>query len=167
MKRFTLFALLAITLAIGLGVGCYTMIRHPETDVTTGDMTDTADRTCADCHSDADYYHWTDPYYTSFYSYYPSTWGSYYLHPWWYGKDWYPGSSSPGQGLVEPDGRHAWDRGPGSADVPSIGGTQIRSGSGDGAKSTPAVVDTSRSHRSEVKEQPKAREEKKRNAWGR
>lgn len=166
MKHFLLLGLLAFALAAGTGFGCYTMIRHPEIDPSESAMhTDqVGDTSCADCHADADYYHWTSPYYTSFYSDYPSTWGTYYLNPWWHDKYWAPGSGGSGE-PVERDGRHAWDRGPGAPRVPSVGGSQSTISTGKPA-AAPQDTASGRNNRPE-KEQPREKEEKKRNAWGR
>lgn len=173
MTRLLMLALLAFVLATGAGFGCYTMIRHPQTDMTSGDAVE--DRTCMDCHSDADYSHWTDPYYTSFYSFYPSTWGSYYLHPWWSDRYWGPGGPPSNGEPVEQGGRHAWDRGPGSVtlppgsgDVPSIGGHTAPIPGGGGPR--PAAADTSRARRQDTekaKEREKQKDQEKRHGWRR
>jgi hypothetical protein len=163
MRRLGLILILASALALGTGFGCYTMVRHPDTgDLTTEHYSD--GQSCSDCHAESDASNWTDPYYTSLYGYYPSTWGAYYAHPWWYDSGW---GTAPGPdgGTTVISGRNAWDRGPGapSGYHPASGGTGTAIGapSSGSASSTPA--DSSKTEK--PKEKPK--EDSKRRLWRR
>ncbi len=168
MKRHRWFLLLLV-LVLGTGLGCYTMIRHPEATDFAGE--EPGDKTCVDCHSDSDYSHWTDPYYTSIYGYSPSTWGAYYAHPWWYDDYWFvaPGGSTSGSGAPT-GGRNAWDRGPGAPAqpyVPPVGAGSVNTGTSGSGKPAVTPSDTSNDDKPDPpKEEPK-KEEPKRNAWGR
>ncbi len=164
MRRLGLILLLISALALGTGLGCYTMIRHPDTGDLTGEEPSDG-KSCLDCHSDADAYHWTDPYYTSLYGYYPSTWGAYYAHPWWYGANWYT-PSDHGNAPAEIGGRNAWDRGPGApaGGYHSGGGTGSVTPTHSSGSTTGTPADTSQP-KPEQKETPK--EEPKRGAWSR
>jgi hypothetical protein len=166
MKRLALFLLL---LVLGTGLGCYTMLRHPQ----AGDfVSEEPGTSCVDCHSGPEYSHWTDPYYSSTYGYSPSLWGAYYAQPWWYDQYWYPPPSGSGGGAPLPTGgRNAWDRGPGapaSPYVPPVGTGSVSSGSAGTATPSVTPADTSHTNKPDkpAKEEPK-KEEPKRRAWGR
>jgi len=122
-KRLMLIAVAAVLL-VSLA-GCYTVLRHPTgNDLTSGGDYTHMDvgyspqgyRTCADCHSDADYYH---PYYRYGSSHY--RWNDYYGSPWWYDNDswWYDDGyydgyhDDPGEQGPEPETgvRHLWGAG--------------------------------------------------------
>jgi hypothetical protein len=173
MKRFIVLVLLALISALAAGYGCYTMISHPATDYVVDEP---GGKTCSDCHADSDFYHWTEPYYTSSYAYYPSTWGSYYLHPWWWNDTWTRPDPSAG-GAVETEGRHAWDRGPGSPNVPQIGagigsvggGTAPAHVSSDSTRTSPHQQNTVKDAPKDEpkKDEPKKNEENQRHGWRR
>jgi hypothetical protein len=149
-----------VALALTATFGCYTMIRHPATET---DLDQTQDPTCADCHANSDAYHWTDPYYTSFYGFYSSPWQSYYAQPWWH-EDWWGSSPMPPDGSAPVTGqRTAWDRGPGAPSQNPLGGSAYTPTGGSPAA---ASQDTSRAAKpTPAKERKKA--EPKRNAWKR
>jgi hypothetical protein len=151
--------LILLTIALFVAGGCYTVLRHPS----TYDMTDDyGDKACADCHADADLYHYTEAYGGSWYLHYPAPWAFYYQSPWWYGDYWYYDPDTPGAPYpVELGGRHLWNRGGGltPGPVPPQGEQQL-----------PAV--TGQQDRSDSRDTDKpVREEKekkkKRTLWGR
>lgn len=190
MKHLAKLLSLAICAGAIAGLGCYTMIRHPETDMTTAGA-GSMDRSCADCHADADYYHWVDPYYTQFYRQHPASWGAYYAHPWWhsgqYGYDTGSGDHHPPANDGEQDnsdGRSAWGRG-GSTPYqpPSVphGAVIIPGGSSNGGASGSGGAvpsgqnnsgkkdeDGGKSDQNKDKDKDKKQEpERDRRAWGR
>jgi hypothetical protein len=163
MKRFASLLLLASALGLGTGFGCYTMIRHPgPEDVSFNDSEGT---TCLDCHAGADFDHWTDPYYTSVYSFYPGTWGSYYTHPWWYDEFYYRVPGAGRDSTIVRGGRHAWDRGTAAPTLPPVGGGQVNVPSGGGHGAGTASPDTSGTPPPEKKTQRE--EPNRRHGWGR
>lgn len=109
---------LAVTVASGTMVGCYTMLRNPHPDFSEAPAN--VDGSCASCHADADYYHyWIDPTYS--YTLYPAPWTIYYDQVWWYPRyDHHP--EAPDDDHLVTGGRHGWDRGPGPAPLPRLGG---------------------------------------------
>ncbi len=114
--------LIAVAAALLVSLaGCYTVLRHPTgNDLTTGADYTRGDvgyhsqgyRSCADCHSDAAYYH---PYYRYGSSHY--RWNDYYGSPWWYDNDswWHDDGyyDDPGEPGPEPETgvRHLWGAG--------------------------------------------------------
>lgn len=107
MRRFQLILGALLLIAALAATGCYTVLRHP----TGGDVVseDSYMRTCADCHSDAQFYH---PYYRYGSSQY--RWNDYYGYPWWYNDYWWwnghdDSGSQPGN--VETGERHLWGSG--------------------------------------------------------
>jgi hypothetical protein len=151
-----------LLLAVAAGGGCYTVLRHPDTVEFTDDSGQT--KACAECHADADLYHFTDSYNEGWYEYYPAPWAAYYATPWWYQDYWYYDLPDP----IDPDapraerGRHLWARGStgGSAPLPVQGGKDTL------APSVPATTDTPKP---EDKPSPPEKEKKKekRHLWGR
>jgi hypothetical protein len=85
-------------------------------------------RACADCHAEADLYHYTNAHEEGWYSYYPPEWAYYYDTPWWYDDYWYyppppppvPGEPEDVEGRT---GRTVWTRpsGGGPGWLPSQG----------------------------------------------
>jgi hypothetical protein len=112
-----------LLVAIIAGAGCYTVLRHPAPLDMAEDGYENGysdQRACADCHADADLYHYTDPHNAAWYNTYPAPWAYYYDTPWWYDDYWYyPSEPSNGHGgpgdatLEERSGRNAWTRPPG------------------------------------------------------
>jgi hypothetical protein len=135
-------ALLALLMFGLLVAGCYTVLVHPTVE-TTGD--NQTPRTCADCHSSADYYYWHFPYQYNWYSRYPS-WNRYYHDPWWYDNYWYWKDDGSG-GTGAPQG-HLWQPrvapgseptiAPGTSGTPANPNKSSDQGSGSGDKKEPA-----------------------------
>ena len=164
MPRLSSLLVLSIACALLAGFGCYTMVRHPGPSDVSFDSSESGGNNCLDCHTGADYDHWTDPYYTEFYNYTPSTWGSYYAHPWWYDEYWYrvPGGQRDST-LV--GGRHAWDRGGAQPYLPPVqGGATLTPGAHGNANVEP---DTSKASPSDSQKEQEKRQDQQRHAWGR
>ena len=112
----------AVGLAVLLG-GCYTMLKHPSTDLTTRHETDYRTSDCASCHQQG----FSQPLVPDPYGYANSWFWGYYGCPWWlpdcglgYGA--VPGGRTLVPGDVErDDGRHVGGRGMvrGGTGVPS------------------------------------------------
>lgn len=161
MLRLKLLAILLVA-AIFAGAGCYTVLRHPQTYDLTGEYYE--QKSCADCHADADLYHYTERYGSGWYEYYPAPWAVYYQSPWWYEDYWYytPDPNHLGSPPVTGD-RTPWSRqiGPGSDPLPSQGKQKV---------DNPLPPDAQRSDPKEDEQKPAERREKKprkRNIWGR
>ena len=159
MPRRRTLAALAIALALA-GAGCYTVLRHPA----TGDLTDDYGeaKSCADCHADADLYHYTDAYGMDWYQYYPTPWARYYQSPWWYEDYWYytPPAGHPATPAVT-DERNMWSRPPGGSDLlPSQGKQKVE---------TPLPSETQKPDAKPSGEKPKEepQKKKKRTIWSR
>jgi hypothetical protein len=120
-SRWSLSLLLLIVGAT-LAAGCYTVLRHPESDALIAEEDGAPLKACGDCHADSPYYHDAfDPHSYAFGSYwrYPG-WSDYYFRPWWYRDYWYydGGPADPGV-PVETGGRHVWGSG-GRRDMDAI-----------------------------------------------
>ena len=160
MPRVHVLALL-LAAAVLAGAGCYTVLRHPN----TYDLADESQeqKSCADCHADADLYHYTDAHGWGWYNYYPAPWAVYYQSPWWYEDYWYytPNSGDPGSPAVT-DERNLWGRSPGveSDFLPSQGKQKIDSPLPSNTEKPDATPTGN-----EAKEDSKKK--KKRTLWGR
>jgi hypothetical protein len=162
-RRALSLAIVLVLVAV-LGTGCYTVLRHPEAEPWSASSTPPSpgpDWWSRDYYGTdlGVLYGWTDPYYTSLYGGFPPSWGYYYYHPWtptgpWWSDPWYPWHPwDPDGGGPAPvtDGRHAWDRGPGSPPlglpspgtyVPGVSGTSLSPGGGSSVPATPVTPAT-------------------------
>ena len=164
MSRLSSLLLVSIVLALLAGFGCYTMVRHPCPDDVSFNDSGSGASNCLDCHAGADYDHWTDPYYTEFYNFTPSTWGSYYAHPWWYDEYWYRVPGGHRDSTIV-GGRHGWDRGQPQPYVPPLqGGIIVTSGSRGNANVEP---DTSKANSQDRQKEQEKEQDQQRHAWGR
>jgi hypothetical protein len=147
----TLLWLLAAAL-FGLAfAGCYTMLAHPVTDVTSGSG-DTV-RQCSDCHSSADYYYWHYPYYNTW-SWRSPSWHSYYYEPWWWNNYWY-WDDGDGGGTPREE-RDLWQpRTPPAGETPALPGT-----AGEKVKETPRSPGTGSQTSQETTKQETKKQEK-------
>ena len=121
MSRLSVLLVFALAMALIAGFGCYTMVRHPGPDEVSFD--NAGSQSCLDCHAGAEYDHWTDPYYSAFYNEAPSTWGSYYAHPWWYNEYWYRVPGAAPKDAQDTHGRPVWNRGAPTPYVPTVSGS--------------------------------------------
>ncbi len=141
------------------GAGCYTLLRHPEVTDLTSDEGDR--KACADCHTDAQFYHDATYGDASWYGAYPAPWAAYYEYPWWYNDYWYTGSPSDGTPMpAETGGRHVWSRDSGGPGFLPVQGDQIQ---GDNTK--PAAPDKPDKPK-DTKDKEK-KEKEKRHVWSR
>jgi hypothetical protein len=147
-----------LTLAAALsGAGCYTMLRHPEVqDLATeeGDR-----KSCADCHSDAEFYHDVTYGDASWYSTYPEPWAAYYEYPWWYDDYWYVAPPDGGTISVDASGRHVWTR-----ESSGPGFLPVQGGQNEGGNSKPTTTD--KPDKPKDKEKDK-KDKEKRHIWSR
>lgn len=127
MSRATWIIGFLVLLSLFAISGCYTVLRHPtgESVVYEGSYY----KTCADCHSDASYYH---PYYSYGRSHY--RWSDYYGYPWWYDDYWWwdpyhDGAHEDGPEVEQGTG-HLW----GSGGWPSGGWGFTSPSTGDGGE---------------------------------
>lgn len=99
--------------------GCYTVLKHPQSDVT---QTDFARRDCYDCHRTDGPAHAYDPLASPAFNYYDDALFGYYAYPWWHCNYWYSDDYGYGGGgfrdslgfrVPYDDGsrRHLWGRG--------------------------------------------------------
>jgi hypothetical protein len=102
-----------------LAAGCYTVLVHPEVQM-TGE--DNSAKMCSDCHSSADYYYWHYPYQYNWYSRNPH-WSNYYNNPWWWDNYWYWDDHDHGGGGETPraPGGHLWQ----PRNPPATGGEPV------------------------------------------
>ena len=159
MLRHNPIAILLVAVILA-GAGCYTVLRHPH----TYDLADeySEQKACADCHADADLYHYTSGLGSGWYDYYPAPWAVYYQSPWWYEDYWYytPDPGRPGSQPVTGE-RSLWNRGIGTDPnpLPSQGGKNI---------DKPQAPDTPRSDPKDSEQKPEPpKKKKKRRIWGR
>ena len=97
---------LVFFISVSLLAGCYTTFMHPGTpDLTQEEVS--RDRSCYDCHEEAEFYH---SYYGVYFDYYASPWFGYYSDPWWFRSDWYHGGTTAPEPL-DSDTRRVWGRG--------------------------------------------------------
>lgn len=112
VSRWSL-SLLLLLVGASLGAGCYTVLRHPESDALLAEDSGSL-KACGDCHVDSRFYHDAfDPHAYAFGSYrqYPG-WSDYYFRPWWYRDYWYYDGGSQENGIpVETGGHHVWGSG--------------------------------------------------------
>ena len=124
--RRTLLRAVLWTALVGLSglliAGCYTVLVHPQVEM-TGE--DNSPRTCSDCHSSADYYYWHYPYQYNWYGMSPH-WNRYYNNPWWYDNYWYWRDDGKGETPQAPPA-HLWQ-----PRVPPSSGSQPVSNPGTG-----------------------------------
>jgi hypothetical protein len=153
-----------VVLALGSGLGCYTMLRHPSSDLDTGG---TPDQTCADCHNATEAHNWADDYYLGYYDFYSTPWQSYYTHPWWHNQSWAfpssPGGGGDNSGSVTGQ-RSLWDRGPGAPAASPMGGSSYTPSGG--SHSVPASHDSTGAA-APNKQTKKDEQTPRRNAWSR
>lgn len=162
--------LLPVIMILAGGAGCYTQMR-PSAGALESDA----------LYSDG---YWSDPYYD--YPPYSSRWEMYPGLPWWYADYCRPWShhtpDDSWDSYEEAQGRHGWDRGPGSPLPPRAGGSL---GGGVGGSTTPAApapaqtsdegekdetprdTDRSTDNQSSDRRQKDPDAEKKRSGWGR
>jgi len=153
--------LVAVLVCAGLA-GCYTMLSHPNVGMETAVHGE--GRRCSDCHTGADYYANSYPYYYDSYWRYPRWW-SYYCSPWWwYNQD--GNYDNGGGGTQLPVSRSQyWDARERPATERPVVLPGATTGSGGGS-STPAAADDGKSTR--VKSDDKKSESStKVNYWNR
>lgn len=153
----TLLALVVTTVAIAVFGGCYTVLKHPQSDVT---HTDFARRDCYDCHRTDGPAHAYDPLASPAFNYYDDALFGYYAYPWWHRNYWYSDDYGYGGGgfrdslgfrVPYDDGsrRHLWGRGgesptplmPPIFGGPSGGGTAAPGGTTNPSGTPPTVQD--------------------------
>jgi hypothetical protein len=152
--------LVLLVLALFVAGGCYTVLRHPATYTYDYDWAEdhSGQKVCADCHADADLYHYVEAYGGSWYNTYPDPWAYYYQSPWWYGDYWYYESDDGIAGPIETGERHLWSRGGRGTDLLPSQGEQIQSAPSPN-QSNPSSSGT--------EEKPKEKPKKKRRVWSR
>lgn len=123
LRAYGAFAALAVLASVA-GFGCYTILRHPVPVTEEGSFGSTfEERTCADCHADADLEHMSGM--AGWYRSYPPSWADWYDRPWWWDDYWPyvppppfgpgPGHdpNDPGERSEQRSGRNLWTRPPG------------------------------------------------------
>ena len=150
--------LILLVLALFAAGGCYTVLHHPQAyESTDGHY---ADKACADCHADADLYHYTEGYGGSWYYTYPPSWAYYYQSPWWYGDYWYYEPSHDGPAAPTESGRHLWNRGGASA-------PEFLPGQGEQIKVPSNTIKPGETTGNSDEKPAKKKKPKKRSLWGR
>jgi hypothetical protein len=129
---------LSLVVAATLASGCYTVLRHPGSQMLLSDDSDDhgSRRACADCHQDSRFYHDAfDPSYYGFGAYaVDPLWSDYYYRPWWYEDYWYYPAPPASQTVQTSTTPHVWGEQPRRdlTPFPIIGGGT----SGGGASSS-------------------------------
>lgn len=165
----SLMALVVATTAMAVLGGCYTVMKHPQTDVTHSDF---AHQDCYDCHRADGPAHAYDPLAAPGFSYYDDALFGYYAYPWWHRNYWYSDDYGYGGGgggfrdslgfrVPTDDGarRYLWGRG-GEAAPPLMppvyggvgggGGGNASPGGGTDPTSTPPPVQDGRTMKPET-----------------
>jgi hypothetical protein len=144
------------------GAGCYTLLRHPEVPDLASEQDDGSGRkACADCHTDAQFYHDATYGDASWYDYYPAPWAAYYEYPWWYNDYWNVAPQPDGAPVpAEVGGRHVWSRDSGGAGFLPVQGDQNQSGN-----SKPTSPDKPKDTK-DTKDKEK-KDQEKRHVWSR